>query len=76
MAVSSHTNIVSPYCIRVWRLGCAGHQANVSKALIKGFAARVSEVTLNKIAELTEAYAPYIEEDFVVKIDGSSGSPQ
>ena len=45
-------------------------------ALIKGFAAKVSEVTLTKIAALAEAYAPYIEDDYVVKIDGSTDSSQ
>ncbi|ETI24050.1 hypothetical protein G647_03419 [Cladophialophora carrionii CBS 160.54] len=45
-------------------------------ALIKGFAAKVSEVTLNKISAMAEAYAPYIEDDYVVKIDGSTASPQ
>ena len=51
-------------------------QANIVIALIKGFAARVSEATLKKIAQLAEAYAPYIEDDVVVKIDGSTGSTQ
>ncbi|EXJ61109.1 hypothetical protein A1O7_05262 [Cladophialophora yegresii CBS 114405] len=45
-------------------------------SLIKGFAAKVSEVTLNKISAMAEAYAPYIEDDYVVKIDGSTDSPQ
>ncbi|OQV07810.1 hypothetical protein CLAIMM_12183 [Cladophialophora immunda] len=45
-------------------------------SLIKGFAAKVSEVTLNKISELAEAYAPYIEDDYVVNIDGSTSAPQ
>ncbi|KAJ9601975.1 hypothetical protein H2200_013534 [Cladophialophora chaetospira] len=45
-------------------------------SLIKGFAAKVSEVTLTKIAELSEAYAPYIEDDYVVKLDGSTDVPQ
>ncbi len=48
----------------------------MNTALIKGFAARVSEITLTKIAELSEAYAPYIEDDYVVKIDGSTDVPQ
>jgi hypothetical protein len=41
-------------------------------ALIKGFSAKVSEATLNKISTMAEAYAPYIEEDYVVQIDGST----
>jgi hypothetical protein len=48
----------------------------MSTALIKGFAARVSEVTLSKISEMAEAYAPYIEDDYVVKIDGSASSAE
>jgi hypothetical protein len=44
--------------------------------LIKGFAAKVSEVTLEKISELAAAYAPYIEDDYVVKIDGSTNPAQ
>ncbi|OAP57878.1 hypothetical protein AYL99_08616 [Fonsecaea erecta] len=52
----------------------AGTSANFVIALIKGFAARVSEVTLNKISELAEAYAPYIEDDYVVNIDGSTSA--
>lgn len=42
--------------------------------LIKGFAAKVSEATLEKITALTEEFIPYIEDDFVVRIDGSSSN--
>ncbi|KIW93029.1 uncharacterized protein Z519_06878 [Cladophialophora bantiana CBS 173.52] len=45
-------------------------------SLIKGFAAKVSEVTLDKISALAEAYSPYIEDDYVVNIDGSTSSAQ
>lgn len=45
-----------------------------SLALIKGFAAQVSEVTLEKISVMAEAFAPYIEEDYVVRVDGSTSS--
>jgi hypothetical protein len=51
-------------------------QVNMFTALIKGFAAKVSEDTLNKITALAEAYAPVIEDDYVVRIDGSTGSSQ
>ncbi|EXJ93308.1 hypothetical protein A1O1_01700 [Capronia coronata CBS 617.96] len=40
-------------------------------SLIKGFAAKVSEVTLNKITVMADTYAPYIENDYVVHADGS-----
>ncbi|KIW79208.1 hypothetical protein Z517_05820 [Fonsecaea pedrosoi CBS 271.37] len=45
-------------------------------SLIKGFAAKVSEVTLNKISEMAQAYSPYIEDDYVVSIDGSTSAAQ
>ncbi|EXJ80082.1 hypothetical protein A1O3_08368 [Capronia epimyces CBS 606.96] len=41
-------------------------------SLIKGFAARVSEVTLTKISTMADAYVPYIENDYVVHVDGST----
>jgi hypothetical protein len=41
-------------------------------ALIKGFAARVSEITLNKISTMADTYTPYIENDYVVHADGST----
>lgn len=43
-------------------------------ALIKGFAAKVSEATLTKISEMAESYIPYIEDDYVVHIDGSANT--
>ncbi len=74
MAASSPTSIVSPHCIR--RALRIGRITDNDAALIKGFAAKVSEVTLTKIAALAEAYSPYIEDDYVVKIDGSTDSSQ
>jgi hypothetical protein len=44
--------------------------------LIKGFAAKVAEVTLEKITAMAETYAPIIEEDFVVRIDGSTDTKE
>jgi hypothetical protein len=41
-------------------------------ALIKGFAAKVAEATLDKISTMSEKFAPYIEEDVIVRIDGST----
>ncbi|KAJ9638638.1 uncharacterized protein PV06_09853 [Exophiala oligosperma] len=43
-------------------------------SLIKGFAAKVAEATLDKISALGEEFAPYIEEDVIVRIDGSTDS--
>jgi len=44
--------------------------------LIKGFAAKVAEATLEKITTLADTYAPQIEEDFVVRIDGSTDAQE
>ncbi|KAL2410893.1 hypothetical protein ABEF95_006099 [Exophiala dermatitidis] len=41
-------------------------------SLIKGFAARVSEVTLKKIAAMADSYIPLIESDYVVHVDGTT----
>lgn len=41
-------------------------------ALFKGFAAKISEVTLNKISALAETYVPVIENDYIVHTDGST----
>ncbi len=62
--------ITHEYCKDSWDLqyGVTDNQA----ALFKGFAAKVSEATLNKISTMAEAYAPNIEEDYVVSIDGST----
>ncbi|KIW99516.1 uncharacterized protein Z518_11255 [Rhinocladiella mackenziei CBS 650.93] len=43
-------------------------------SLIKGFSATVSEMTLDKICTMAETFMPYIEDDYVVHVDGSSGS--
>ncbi|KAK4947405.1 hypothetical protein LTR10_013773 [Elasticomyces elasticus] len=45
-------------------------------SLIKGFAAKVAEATLEKITTLADTYAPQIEEDFVVRIDGSTDTQE
>ncbi|KIW13648.1 hypothetical protein PV08_08839 [Exophiala spinifera] len=43
-------------------------------SLIKGFAAKVASATLDKISALAEDFKPYIEEDIIVRIDGSTDS--
>jgi hypothetical protein len=64
--------ITHEYCKTGNQALSQGSWADMITALIKGFAAKVSEVTLNKISEMAAEYSPFIEDDYVVKIDGST----
>lgn len=63
--------ITHEYCKKSLACSMDGHTDNIL-ALIKGFAARVSEVTLKKIAAMADSYIPLIESDYVVHVDGTT----